>query len=162
MNIDIKPLQKGESVDSTIIAATIGTGGALIGIFVRPWVEQFFEKRKVGVGKYPSIQKTWEASWYIDGKLFVADKVRITKQRGSKFEGIGSGGGDKYPSPYNVVGQFNSHGVITFSYDFGFESYAMVGCGVLKVDPSLETCQGWWSGYSKSGDLVSGKVIWTS
>jgi hypothetical protein len=147
-------------MDPILLAAIIGVCGTIAGAALQAFGVHLIEVLRLGQPSIPKLIGRWDASWYVteagSERLYAADEVEITRQRGVRFTGKGL----DWRGDYIIHGRINSHGVITFSYDFGLLRFALVGGGVVTPDATTNELTGLWHGYAQESKLVSGRVIW--
>jgi hypothetical protein len=136
-------------------------GGSVLGAVAGESVKDLLARRQVGSGNTPDLRGSWDATWYDDSSgsemEYVRDSVEITRQRGVRIEGRGD---VAVLGRYALIGRFNSHGVVTLTYDFREKVNAIVGVLLLQVSPDLRGARGHWRGISRSGSVVGGRVEW--
>lgn len=147
-------------MDTAILAAIIGAVGAILGALLQSYGKELFEALNVSSLKIPSLTGEWEATWYVtegdEERIYVADIIDLNHRSGIHFKGLGY---DERGN-YKILGIFNSHGIITFSYDSGLTQYALVGGGILLPNATFNELSGYWHGYVQEEKIVGGRVIW--
>jgi hypothetical protein len=149
-------------MDPITIGAISTIGAGVLGAVASETVKDWLAVRQIGKGAAPNVRGPWKATWYNDGPSsdnpYVEDIVRIETQRGVRIEGYGD-----VPElgRYTLVGRFNSHGVLTLTYDFREQVNAVVGVVLLRVTPDLKAARGHWHGIARNGDDVGGRVEWS-
>lgn len=149
-------------MDNAILAAIIGAVAAILGAVLQAYGKDLLEILNISRIKIPSLVGEWEATWYVtennEERIYTTDIVEMTKSRGVHFKGIGY---DERGN-YKITGIFNSHGIITFSYDSGLTLYALVGGGILLPNPTFTELSGYWHGYVQEEKIIGGRVVWKS
>lgn len=150
-------------MDPAIIAALIGPVVTFIlGASAQGRFRSRSQSKRIGELKAPYITGKWDSEWYFhDGKeerRYSRELIEITKQQWAFFEGRGKDTTRGYDYP--LKGQFNSHGIITFSYDFEDQAKAIAGSGVLKLNATNDECSGFWHGYTRENKMIGGRVVW--
>ncbi len=141
--------------------------GGILGALAQPVASAWLETRKTPNLDLPDIVKKWNATWYVDHadgqyteeQEYTTEPIRINKQRGAFFEGVAHSKIDQGVT-YQIRGRFNSHGIVTFSYDAGTFGNALVGGGILKANATYTEYEGRWHGFVREGVLASGHVVW--
>lgn len=149
-------------MDNAILAALIGAVAAILGAVLQAYGKELLEALNIARIKTPSLIGEWEATWYVtennEERIYTTDIVEITKSRGVCLKGIGY---DERAN-YKIDGVFNSHGIITFSYDSGLTLYALVGGGILIPNATFTELSGYWHGYVQEEKILGGRVNWKS
>lgn len=136
-----------------VIFGTITTiSGVALGAAAKEVVKDCFERRRVGRANTPNVCGTWKAEWFDDSggadKIYTEDTVQIETQRGVRIEGHGN---EPTLGRYTLAGQFNSHGVVTLTYDFREKANAIVGVVLLQVTPDLRNARATGGGSAALG-----------
>ena len=143
---------------ASIVGAVLG---AVLGGIAQEYVRDWISARRIHKTPLPNLKGTWKATWYIEKngseEVYVEDQVRIETQRGIRIIGTGD---EPTLGSYTLQGNFNSHGVITLTYDFRNRTIGVVGGLVLKVNATVDQCDGRWHGYTREDKLKSGRVEW--
>ena len=149
-------------MDNAILAAIIGAVAAILGAVLQAYGKELLDILNISKLKIPSLTGEWEATWYVtennEERIYTTDIIELTHRGGIYFKGLGY---DERGN-YKILGMFNSHRIITFSYDSGLTLYALVGGGVLLPNATFNELSGYWHGYVQEEKIVGGRVIWKS
>ncbi len=149
-------------MDSTVLAALIGLGGAVAGAVIITY------GRDIGHAMFGSkegdsdLVSEWNCNWYIDTEdsgevLGISDVVKITSVRSKRIRGVGT---NPETGEYVLEGTVSQHNVITVTFQCT-AMHNLTGVAILQVNVLRKEMNGQWLQFGANETFFGGRTVWS-
>lgn len=149
-------------MDTTIIVATIGTAGGVIGAVLNNFAPEI---RLLITGRARAnadLLSKWRCRWSVrrdtSAESYIDDVVTISKVRGEEFWGEAT---NTQYGAYKLRGRVSRSSLVTLHYEGVDQRQPLGGVVIMKLNATRDVMNGCWYEYGRGEKIVGGPTVWT-
>jgi hypothetical protein len=149
-------------MDSTVIAAIIGAGGAIVVAVVTAFAPELKILLAGKARTNSDLIGKWNCTWHVRRESgennTINDVVKISKVWGENLwaPGVNTVSGD-----YKITGRVSRSYLVTLHYEGDGRRQPLGGVVILKLNSTRDSMNGYWYQYGLEERIVGGSTTWT-
>lgn len=148
-------------MDTAVLIAIIGAGGAIIGALIRAYAYEWKTLLSGRAGLHSDLVGPWNCSWTVtkgaETVREIVDVVNIARVWGETFRG---GGASAQTGGYKFRGRISRSLLVTLHYEGVDSRQPLGGVVILKLNPTRRSMTGYWYQYQPDESIIGGRTTW--